>query len=138
MCQTGTFDHKTGCGGSDGALMRFKPESGWDANSGLALARARLEPLKREFPNASFSDLWSFAGTVAIEELGGPKMNWRPGRKDVGEAPKKLLPDGLLPDGDGRDHKEAPAEHLRDIFYRMGFNDREIVALSGAHVLGRW
>ena len=24
-----------------------------------------------------------------------------------------------------------------DVFYRMGFNDREIVALSGAHALGR-
>lgn len=26
---------------------------------------------------------------------------------------------------------------MRDVFYRMGFNDREIVALSGAHTLGR-
>lgn len=26
--------------------------------------------------------------------------------------------------------------HLRDIFYRMGFEDAEIVALSGAHTLG--
>jgi len=24
------------------------------------------------------------------------------------------------------------AAHLRDVFYRMGFDDREIVALSGA------
>ena len=29
------------------------------------------------------------------------------------------------------------AVHIRDIFYRMGFNDREIVALIGAHTLGR-
>lgn len=29
------------------------------------------------------------------------------------------------------------ADHLRTIFYRMGFTDQEIVALSGAHVLGR-
>jgi len=28
-------------------------------------------------------------------------------------------------------------DHLRNIFYRMGFNDQEIVALSGAHNLGR-
>ena len=27
-------------------------------------------------------------------------------------------------------------QHLRDIFYRMGMNDQEIVALSGAHCLG--
>jgi cytochrome c peroxidase len=31
----------------------------------------------------------------------------------------------------------ATAQHLRDIFYRMGFDDREIVALSGAHAIGR-
>ena len=29
------------------------------------------------------------------------------------------------------------AAHLRAVFYRMGFNDRDIVALSGAHSLGR-
>lgn len=28
------------------------------------------------------------------------------------------------------------SDHLRDVFYRMGFNDQEIVALSGAHSLG--
>jgi cytochrome c peroxidase len=31
----------------------------------------------------------------------------------------------------------AARADLRDIFYRMGFSDREIVALSGAHALGR-
>merc|ERR1711871_703544 len=31
----------------------------------------------------------------------------------------------------------ATAQHLRDIFNRMGFNDQQIVALSGAHALGR-
>lgn len=25
---------------------------------------------------------------------------------------------------------------VRDVFYRMGFNDQEIVILSGAHALG--
>ena len=43
----------------------------------------------------------------------------------------KCPPDGRLPDAS----KGPP--HLRDIFYRMGFNDQEIVALSGAHALGR-
>lgn len=28
-------------------------------------------------------------------------------------------------------------DHLRHIFYRMGFDDKGIVALSGAHTLGR-
>ena len=29
------------------------------------------------------------------------------------------------------------APHIRDVFTRMGFNDQELVALSGAHALGR-
>jgi len=135
---SGTFDKNTKKGGSEGALMRFKPEKDWGANAGLAFARARLEVLKKEFPEASFADLWSFAGTVALEEMGCPPLKWRPGRKDVVESVGLAgLPDGLLPDADGRDKKENPADHLRDIFYRMGFNDREIVALSGAHTIGR-
>ena len=61
----------------------------------------------------------------------GPHIKWRPGRKDQDDS-TKCPPDGRLPDG----AKGSP--HLRDIFYRMGFNDQEIVALSGAHALGRW
>lgn len=62
--------------------------------------------------------------------MGGPKINFIPGRSDVTDT--KLCPaNGRLPDGDG------DAAHVRKIFYRMGFNDREIVALIGAHVLGR-
>ena len=39
---------------------------------------------------------------------------------------------GPYPDG-------APdaAAHLRNVFYRMGLSDQEIVVLSGAHTLGR-
>lgn len=118
--------------------MRFSPESDWGANAGLAHARARLEPLKKEFPAISFSDLWSFAGSVAIEEMGGPKLNWKAGRVDLLAQPAAPLPDGLLPDADGREYKSSPTTHLRFIFNRMGFDDREIVALSGAHALGRW
>jgi L-ascorbate peroxidase len=31
----------------------------------------------------------------------------------------------------------TPGGHLRKVFYRMGLNDEEIVALSGAHTFGR-
>lgn len=68
--------------------------------------------------------------------MGGPEIRFRSGRTDVDgpAAPSKgsvHSPDGRLPDGD------KGAAHLRDIFYRMGFNDQEIVALSGAHATGR-
>lgn len=59
----------------------------------------------------------------------GPVIPFRPGRQDRDAA--ACTPDGRLPDA----AKGTP--HLRDIFYRMGFNDQEIVALAGAHALGR-
>jgi cytochrome c peroxidase len=38
--------------------MRFAPENAWGANAGLALPRARLEAVKKEFPAISFADLY--------------------------------------------------------------------------------
>merc|ERR1719229_202658 len=97
---------------------------------GLHTARAALEVIKKKYPGISYSDLWTLAGVVAIEEMGGPKIGWRSGRTDAPDG-KDTVPDGRLPDGD------KGAAHLRTIFYKMGFNDQEIVALSGAHALGR-
>lgn len=57
------------------------------------------------------------AGVVAIQEMGGPVIPWRPGRSDAASE-ASCPPDGRLPDAS----KKAP--HLRDIFYRMGFNDQ--------------
>ncbi|KAJ3218603.1 heme peroxidase [Dinochytrium kinnereticum] len=126
----GTYDVKTGTGGSNGATMRFDPEASHGANAGLKTARDLLEPIKKKFPEISYSDLWSLAGVVAIQEMGGPTIPWRAGREDAVSA-QACTPDGRLPDAtQGQDH-------LRNIFYRMGFNDQEIVALSGAHALGR-
>jgi hypothetical protein len=52
-------------------LCRFPPESDIGANKGLDVARKLLDPLKEEFPWISYSDLWTLAGAVAIEEMGG-------------------------------------------------------------------
>jgi cytochrome c peroxidase len=59
----------------------------------------------------------------------GPIIPWRPGRADRDVS--YCTPDGRLPDA------SKGSDHLRNIFYRMDFDDREIVALSGAHALGR-
>ena len=45
-------------------------------------------------------------------------------------------PDGRLPDAD-KGSRVKTIQHVREIFYRMGFNDQEIVALLGAHAMGR-
>jgi len=71
--------------------------------------------------------------------MGGPVVEWKSGRVDVDpkkvksdpETKKLVPPNGRLPDA------AQGAQHVRDIFYRMGFDDREIVALLGAHAVGR-
>ena len=45
--------------------------------------------------------------------MAGPKIPWRPGRIDGFAA--QVTPDGRLPDA------TKGADHLRSIFYRMGY-----------------
>jgi len=133
---SGTWCKTAKNGGSEGSTMRFKPECDHGGNAGLGIARDLLEPIKKKHPNITYADLYILAGCVAVEEMGGPKIGFRYGRSDAEKpaAPKddpRFSPDGRLPDGD------KDAQHIRDIFYRMGFDDKGIVALSGAHAVGR-
>ena len=128
---SGTYDKLTNTGGSNGATMRFAPESDHGANAGLLKARDVLEKVHSKYPQLSYSDLWTLAGVAAIQEMSGGecRVPWRPGRQDRDAG--FCSPDGRLPDG------AKTQDHLRDIFHRMGFNDQDIVILSGAHALGR-
>ncbi|KAI0405139.1 peroxiredoxin [Xylaria palmicola] len=130
----GTYDAASGTGGSNGAGMRYEAEGGDPANAGLQHARALLEPVKAAHPWITYADLWTLAAVVAVEAMGGPPVAWRGGRTDFADTEAdraRIPPRGRLPDG------ARGADHLRAIFGRMGFTDREIVALSGAHNLGR-
>lgn len=126
----GTYDAETDTGGSNGAGMRYEAEGGDPANAGLQHARKFLEPVKEKHSWTTYADLWTLAGVVAIKEMGGPSIPWKGGRTDYVDD-SKLPPRGRLPDA------AQGSDHLRWIFNRMGFNDQEIVALSGAHNLGR-
>jgi len=127
----GTYSKVDKTGGTNGATMRFSPEKDWGANAGLDLARQRLESVKQKYPELSYADLWVLASLVAIEEMGGPKIKFTPGRTDKPDG-KASPPGGRLPDAN------LGSAHIRDIFYRMGFNDGEIVALvGGGHAIGR-
>ncbi|CAN1757861.1 L-ascorbate peroxidase 3 [Linum perenne] len=104
----GTYDARTRTGGPNGSI-RHRNELSRVANSGINVAV-------------------DFCGVVAVEVTGGPQIDFVPGRKDSTESADS---DGRLP------NPNQGSSHLREVFYRMGLSDRDIVVLSGAHTLGR-
>ncbi|EPS67390.1 thylakoid-bound ascorbate peroxidase, partial [Genlisea aurea] len=118
-------------GGANGSL-RFEIELKHGANAGLVNALKLLQTIKDKYSGVTYADLFQLASATAIEEAGGPKIPMKYGRVDV-STPDECPEEGRLPDAG----PPSPASHLRDVFYRMGLNDKEIVALSGAHTLGR-
>ena len=133
----GSYRKEDSSGGTEGGTIRFAPEINHGGNAGLTHALALLTPIKKSNPSASWADLIVYAGCVAIEAMGGPDIPFHPGRTDAPRAnvppkrDKRFTPDDRLPDA------AQGAQHLRDVFYRMGLDDREIVCLSGAHAVGR-
>ncbi|GAV62898.1 peroxidase domain-containing protein [Cephalotus follicularis] len=122
----GTYDKNTKTGGPNGSI-RMEEEYSHGSNNGLKKAIDFCEDVKAKHPKITYADLYQLAGVVAVEVTGGPTVDFVPGRKDSKISPKE----GRLPDA------KQGAFHLRDIFYRMGLSDKDIVALSGGHTLGR-
>jgi L-ascorbate peroxidase len=151
---SGTFDKSVkgewpSAGGAI-ASIRFSPEINHGANAGLAGAAKLLEPVKQKFPDVSYADIYQMASAYSIEKAAGPKIDMKYGRVDA-ESPEQCSPEGNLPDAEAGDNGEygtdtgtastkdtTPNGHLRKVFYRMGLNDEEIVALSGAHTFGKF
>lgn len=140
----GTYDKNIGigewprCGGANGSL-RFRKESSQDSNAGMAKAINLLKHVKVNYQDSvSWADIIQMAGAVAVEHALGPKIPMRYGRLDVESEDDCSLP-GNLPTAQSPYPNEAnsPQQHLRDTFYRMGLEDRDIVSLSGAHTIGR-
>ncbi|CAK9071320.1 unnamed protein product [Durusdinium trenchii] len=124
-----------GVDGCPNAAMRLSgsAEQQMAANAGLQVAIKLLAPISAKYvPRLiSHADLWVVAANVAIKVMGGPVITTRYGRLDAQQA-SQSAPSGTgrLPDGD------KDAHHLRTIFHPKGFDDKEIVALSGAHTVG--
>jgi L-ascorbate peroxidase len=144
---SGNYDKTFGTGGATGSI-RFSKELAHGGNAGLTNALRLLEPIKEKYPDVGYADLFQMASAAAIKASGGPDIPMRYGRVDAtreDEVPREgRLPDGAAPFGqsDGENPGEkskdpSPSAHLRRVFYRMGLSDKEIVALSGAHALGR-
>lgn len=122
----GTYDAETKTGGPNGSI-RNEEEYKHGSNNGLKFAIDLCEEIKVKHPRITYADLYQLAGVVAVEITGGPTIDFIVGRKDSSESPKE----GRLPDAN------QGSSHLRQIFYRMGLLDNDIVALSGGHTLGK-
>ncbi|QOU19032.1 hypothetical protein BRETT_004253 [Brettanomyces bruxellensis] len=125
------YDRETGTGGCSGGTMRFAQEFNDNGNTGLNTAKSYLDQIHEEFPWVSFADLYSLGGVAAVEGMGGPRIEWKPGRTDCLDA-KKVPPMGRLPIA------TLGSDHIREVFTkRLGFEDKETVALiGGGHSLG--
>ncbi|CAM9933764.1 unnamed protein product [Pylaiella littoralis] len=137
----GTFNKDSTVGwprqGGANASIRFEPEINHKANAGLVSGLGLLEPVKEMFDEVGWSDLIQMASVTAIEVAGGPVIEMRYGRKDAEKA-EDCVDEGNLPSGNEPfPDTDNAQDHLRNVFYRMGFGDKEIVALSGAHTVGR-
>lgn len=122
----GTYDVSTKTGGPNGSIRNLE-ELNHVANTGLVIAVDFCETIKKMYPRITYADLYQLAGVVAVEISGGPSIDFVPGRKDSMVSPEE----GRLPNA-----MEGPS-HLKEVFYRMGLSDKDIVALSGGHTLGR-
>jgi len=132
-------------------------------------AHKLLEPIKYKYGlGLSWGDLIVLAGTVAIEDMGGPVLGFAAGRIDhvdnsqsigLGPSPQQerfqkvdntenvpaplgqsvmgliyVNPEGFM----GEPDPLRSAEDIRDVFGRMGLDDRENVALiGGGHTFGK-
>jgi len=122
----GTFDASNGTGGMHAAIrltevVRRGENTGWGQEC-LAL----LEIARERFPDVGWADLIAIAAAAAVQKCGGPVIEVGFGRTDATEpSPVHKLPGGY-----------EDAGLIRRIFRRMGFDARDLVALSGAHTLG--
>lgn len=145
--QAATYSKYDGLGGMNGSTIRFEPQISYPHNNGLTKAMQILEPIKQKYgDNLSYADLWTLASYVAIEEMGGPFIEFTPGRKDY---IKKDRINEIANDNNVRiDYKldlvaerfpewDCGVSRLLDWWDRMNLSDREGVALMGGHSCGR-
>ncbi|KAK6918028.1 hem peroxidase [Dillenia turbinata] len=102
----GTYDKNIENGLKEVGLMEL------GTSVGLVNAFKLLRPIKDKYSGVTYADLIQLASATAVEEAGGPKIIM-----DV-SGPEQCPEERKLPDAG----PPSPAEHLREVFYRMGLN----------------
>lgn len=118
-----TFNPETRDGGPNGSL-RFEMDREQNANLKEAHdAISGIQSLQRE--NMSYADTCAFAGAVAIEVTGGPRIVIQLGREDAAQADPESK-SGLYRSG-------ASASELREAFSSAGLDGTtDVVLFHGA------
>jgi len=120
--------------GKGESYLLFHPDQSSGGTAALQYAKDTLELVKKKYPGISYADFYTLAGALAIKSMGGPEIAWKPGRKDISLTPiTKNIPSDLVPDS----FKPNQARSLRELYYGLGFSDKDIVCLGMAHALSR-
>ncbi|XP_060194130.1 L-ascorbate peroxidase 3-like [Lycium barbarum] len=104
--------------------------------------KTKMEKIKRNHLKITYPDLYQLAGVVALQTLGGPKIEFVPGREESEIPPDEgCLPDvsvkGLCCSFCSNSLESGPSD-LRAIFHRVGISNSDlIVALCGGLKLAR-
>jgi adenylate cyclase len=118
--------HDAISGGMNGAIRH--PEAlALPENRGLQAPLQRLTALKDRLENISWGDLIALGGAAAVERCGGPHIPLTLGRpKASSDFNAADIPE-----------RTENAGSLKERFARRGLSSRDLVALSGAHTLGK-
>jgi hypothetical protein len=123
-----SFHDAAGGGGANGCVDFTERD-----NNGLQEVVGQLDKIYHDNHLnhiISKADFWVLAANTALRVAKGPTIEFRWGRIDCHSC--LGIDDGLLPNATGG------FRQMEEVFkVRMGFTDREIVALLGAHCLGR-
>lgn len=130
----GTYVKVNNTGGANGSLrFEINAPSSAGLQRGLQLLQQVQQQLARQNIFVSYADLFQLGGAAGVHFTGGPDIfaQVTMGRKDATVADANL--NQVLPAASG--NQNAPS--LKAMFAAKGLTTRELVALSGAHSIGR-
>lgn len=122
-----TYERATNTGGANGSI-RCPEELNRDENRGVSGLIRLLGRVKDGVPESSWADLIALAGALAVARTGGPHILVPLGRADA---------DGPDPAGRIRRLDDMNLDELKARFAEQGMSVQDLVALSGAHTLGK-